>query len=178
MSDQLNLGAQWHDFFLMVGGGAAALAGLVFVAMSINLVTISQDPTHKNRAIGTLTGFTAIFMICSLVLLGDQPLQWVGIEWLIVSAIASFIYIRGYVRAVQKGGSAAGLSIIRTIGGTICYAAQMAGSILLLLGHVVGLYVAAVAMVISFASLISGAWLLIVVAQEDHAKRHSKHERN
>jgi len=38
---------QWHDFFIMVGGGAAALAGLVFVAMSINLTTIAQDPTHK-----------------------------------------------------------------------------------------------------------------------------------
>jgi hypothetical protein len=56
--------------------------------------------------------------------------------------------------------------------------AQMPGSILLLLGYVVGLYLAAVAMVISFASRISGAWLLIVVAQEDRAKRNSKHERN
>jgi len=170
--------AQWHDFFLMVGGGAAALAGLVFVAMSINLVTISQDPTHKNRAIGTLTGFTAVFMICSFALLGDQPLQWLGAEWLIVSAIANFIYIRGYVRAVQAGGSAARLSVSRTIAGAICYAAQIAGSILILLGYPAGLYMAAIAMVISFASLISGAWLLIIVAQEDHAKRHSKLERN
>jgi len=32
---------QWHDFFLMVGGGAAALAGLVFIAMSINLSIIT-----------------------------------------------------------------------------------------------------------------------------------------
>ncbi len=26
---------QWHDFFIMVVGGAAALTGLVFVAMSL-----------------------------------------------------------------------------------------------------------------------------------------------
>jgi hypothetical protein len=26
---------KWHDFFIMVGGGAAALTGLVFVAMSL-----------------------------------------------------------------------------------------------------------------------------------------------
>jgi hypothetical protein len=47
---------EWHDFFVMVGGAAAALAGLVFVAMSLNLATIFQDPTHRFRAIGTLAG--------------------------------------------------------------------------------------------------------------------------
>jgi hypothetical protein len=30
---------QWHDFFVMVGGAAAALAGLVFVALSLNLTS-------------------------------------------------------------------------------------------------------------------------------------------
>jgi hypothetical protein len=29
--------AAWHDYFMMVGGGAAALTGLVFVAMSLHL---------------------------------------------------------------------------------------------------------------------------------------------
>jgi hypothetical protein len=31
---------QWQNFFVMVGGGAAALAGLVFIAMSMNLSII------------------------------------------------------------------------------------------------------------------------------------------
>jgi hypothetical protein len=56
---------EWHDFFVMVGGAAAALAGLVFVAMSLNLATIFQDPTHRSRAIGTLAGFTSVFAICA-----------------------------------------------------------------------------------------------------------------
>lgn len=62
---------QWNNFFLMVGSGSAALAGLVFVAMSINLHIITSDPTHRNRAIGTLTGFTAVFLICALTLVGN-----------------------------------------------------------------------------------------------------------
>lgn len=45
---------QLHDFFIMVGGGAAALTGLVFVALSLNLEIIVKDLTHRNRAIGTL----------------------------------------------------------------------------------------------------------------------------
>ncbi len=47
---------QWHDFFITVGGGAAALTGLVFVAMSLNVSVIARDATHRYRAIGTLTG--------------------------------------------------------------------------------------------------------------------------
>jgi len=45
---------QWHDFLVMVGGGAAALTGLVFVALSLNLNVVTQDATHRYRAIGTL----------------------------------------------------------------------------------------------------------------------------
>ena len=38
---------QWHDFFLMMGSGAAALTGLVFVAMTLNLGEIVKEITHK-----------------------------------------------------------------------------------------------------------------------------------
>lgn len=162
---------QWHDFFIIVGGATAALTGLVFVAMSINLHIITSDPTHKNRAIGTLTGFTAIFLICSLALIGNQNHLSIGIEWLIISAVATFIYIRGYILAVKTGGSEKSLSIGRTIGGSACYAAQIIGSILLIFGHISGLYIASIAMVASFTSLISGAWLLLMGINENQLKR-------
>jgi hypothetical protein len=165
---------QWYNFFLMVGGGAAALTGLVFVAMSINLHTITSDPTHKNRAIGTLTGFSAIFIICALALIGNQNHISIGIEWLAVSLPATYIYIRGYFRAIKMGGSTARLSIGRTISGTTCYVAQIIGSILLISGYIAGLYIAAIAMVVSFISLISGAWLLIMGIYEDNLKQNKK----
>jgi hypothetical protein len=53
----------WHDFFVMVGGAAAALSGLVFVALSINLTTIASDATHRYRAIGTLNGYVSAFAL-------------------------------------------------------------------------------------------------------------------
>lgn len=64
----------------MTGGGAAALAGLVFVAMSINLDVVAQDATHRLRAVNMLAGFTAAFIICALVLTGGQSHQAVGTE--------------------------------------------------------------------------------------------------
>lgn len=145
----------------MVGGGAAALAGLVFIAMSMNLSIITQDATHRNRAIATLTGFTAVFMICALALIGNQNYRWIGVEWLVVTLIPTITYIRVYVRATKTGRSSVGLSIGRFILGTSCYVAQILGSVLLISGYVAGLYIASVAMVLSFAFFISAAWLLI-----------------
>jgi hypothetical protein len=35
---------EWHDFFLAQAGAAGGLAGLVFVAVSINLQEIVSEP--------------------------------------------------------------------------------------------------------------------------------------
>ena len=50
---------QWSDFFILVGTGSATLAGLVFVALTINLRGVAKDGTHRFRAINMLAGFTA-----------------------------------------------------------------------------------------------------------------------
>jgi hypothetical protein len=162
---------QWQNFFVMVGGGAAALTGLVFIAMSINLSIITQDATHKNRAIATLTGFTAVFMICGFALIGNQDYLWIGVEWLVVSLVPTITYIRVYIRAKKMGRSSVGLSIGRFIVGTTCYVAQIIGSVLLISGYTAGLYVASIAMVLSFAFFISGAWLLIIGVYENQSKQ-------
>jgi hypothetical protein len=161
---------QWSNFFVMVGGGAAALAGLVFIAMSINLPIVTRDATHTNRAIATLTGFTSVFMVCALALIGTRNYQWLGTEWLIFSLIPMITYTRAYLRAKKMGRSSVGLSIGRFIIGNSCFAFQIIGSVMLISGYSAGLYVASVAMVLSFAFFISGAWLLIVGVYGDQDK--------
>ena len=163
----------WHDFFVMVGGGAAALTGLVFVALSLNLEVIAHDPTHRYRAIGTLAGFSAVLVTCSLALMGGQGHVAVGLEWLASAGTAMIIYVVGYVRAIRAGLSAVGLGSGRLVVGTACYVAEVVGAILLTLGYVAGLYLAAVAMTALMAFMITGAWLLVEGAhQAMHEPRH------
>lgn len=163
----------WQSFFLMVGGGAAALTGLVFVALSLNLEVIAHDSTHTNRAIGTLAGFSAVFVTCSLVLMGGQNHTAVGVEWLVSAAVAAFVYVRGYVRAIRSGRSAIGLGTVRLVVGTTGYVLELAGALLLSLGYVAGLYLAAIAMTGLIAFMISGAWLLVAGV---HQARHEPGE--
>ena len=161
---------QWSNFFVMVGGGAAAMAGLIFVAMSINHEVIFKNTTHRNRAINMLSGFTAIFMASGLALIGNQSPGMLGIEWLILWLIATCIFINGYVVALRSGMSYIGLNAPRLAGGTICYVAEVAGAILLLLGCSTGFYVAALGIIVLFAFLISGAWLRMIGIFEERTK--------
>ena len=161
---------QWSNFFVMVGSGAAALAGLIFVAMSINHHIIIGNKTHKNRAINMLSGFTAIFMASGAALIGIQSPAALGIEWLILWLIATAIFVRGYVVAIRAGMSFIGLNVPRLAGGTLCYIAEVIAAILLILGYELGLYIAAIGIIILFAFLISGAWLLMIGIYEERSK--------
>ena len=56
------------------------------------------------------------------------------------------------------------------LAGTVCYVAGVIGAIFLILGKSAELYIASVGMIILFAFLISGAWLLIIGIYDDPAK--------
>jgi hypothetical protein len=153
---------QWSNFFILVGTGSATLAGLVFVALTINLRGVAKDATHRFRAINMLAGFTAVFVISALTLMGHQHYLALGVEWLVVSVIALAINTNGYVQAYRLRSSLYALGLVRMIGGSACYLGQIVGSILLILGIEAGVYVGAVALIVTFVYLISGAWLLIL----------------
>ena len=161
---------QWHDFFITVGGAAAAVTGLVFVALSLNLEVVTRDATHRYRAIGTLMNFAGIFVLCSLALMGGQNHVAIGAEWLIVASSACGVFVHGFLRA-RSGGSETNPSLLRTMVGATFYLAQIAGSVVVLFGATAGLYIAAVAMVILGAYSVSGAWLLLVSAHQDERGR-------
>ena len=153
---------KWNDFFVLVGTGSAALTGLVFVAMSINLKGVARDATHRYRAINMLSGFTAVFILSSLALMGHQTYRTLGIEWLIVSVSAAAINTNGYIQGFRLVGSRYALGLVRIVGGSACYAAQIIGSLLLFYGHTAGIYVSAIALIVNFYFLVSGSWLLIL----------------
>lgn len=153
---------QWSNFFVLVGTGSAALTGLVFVALTINLKGVAQDATHRYRAINMLSGFTAVFLISALALMGHQTYRTLGIEWLLVALLAAVINTNGYVQGFRLAGSRYALSPARIAGGSACYLGQIVGAVMLCFGSSAGIHVAAIAVVVNFSFLISGSWLLVV----------------
>src|SRR5437588_3221452 len=100
--------ALWHDYFAVVGTGAAALTGLVFVAMTLHLEEVTGDPVHRHRARTILTGLTAVFIRCALVLMGGQNAQAIAVEIIgVLLVVEAILYnsIRQAARSADNGGS-------------------------------------------------------------------------
>src|ERR1700737_5296636 len=121
--------ALWHDYFAVVGTGAAALTGLVFVAMTLHLDDITRNPVHRHRARTILTGLTAVFIRCSLVLMGGQNGQAIAIEIIGVLVIVEVILSNSIRQAIPN---AAHGGLWGTIGSFPCLALEQIGDVILL----------------------------------------------
>jgi hypothetical protein len=151
--------SQWHDYFFMVGSGAAALTGLIFVAMTLHLGEITSNPVHRHRARTILAGLTAVFIRCALVLMGGQTGEAVAIEVAGVLLVVEYILFNS-IR--QAAGSADSGVLWRSIGSFACLVVEQAGAVVLFFGGAWGLYVVGLGMMSSFIFMVTGAWLLLV----------------
>ncbi len=151
--------ALWHDYFVVVGGGAAALTGLVFVAMTLHIEEITSNPVHRHRARTILTGLTAVFIRCALVLMGGQNGQAVAVELIGVLLIVEVILYNSIRQAARSADAGV---LWRTIGSFACLVLEQIGALILFFGNPAGLYVVGVGMMSSFIFMVTGAWLLLV----------------
>lgn len=72
----------WTDFGVATAGAAAALAGLLFVAISINLERILQYPSLPHRAAQTVILFAMPLCVALLLIVPGQPRDALGGELL------------------------------------------------------------------------------------------------
>jgi len=98
----------WHDFYVMTGGAAAALTGLLFVAMSIHLREIAEDATRRLRARVTLQGLVVALVVSGLALLPGQDVRVFGLEVMVTAlsvVVVGFIQAGAMMRAARHQGS-------------------------------------------------------------------------
>src|SRR5690349_21661461 len=124
----------WREFFLGVSGGAAALTGLGFVAMSIHLNIILNRPALVNRAKGIMTNLTAIFVRCSLAIMGGQSHQAVALELFGICAIAVIMGAVNFLPVLKAPGPVPRASLYRFLGGLLCFGVEMTGAAFLFQG--------------------------------------------
>src|SRR6202158_1488597 len=139
--------SQWHDYFLTVGGGGGALTGLVFVAMTLHLDEIINNPVHRHRARSILAGLTAVFIRCALVLMGGQNAQAVAVELIVVVLVVEAIFYRSIRIAAQDADNRV---LLRAVGSFACLVLEQVGAVVLFFGSSWGLYVVVLGMMSSF----------------------------
>jgi hypothetical protein len=161
----------WRDYFVMVGGGAAALTGLVFVAMTLHLEDIVHHPVHRHRARTILTGLTAVFLRCGLVLMGGQSRQAVAVEIIAVLVVVEVVLYRSLVDAIRTNDRGV---LVRGVGSFACLVLEQIGAVILFVAGGWGLYVVAIGMLSSFIFMVTGAWLLLVGVEATQSQESTR----
>src|SRR3984957_7808794 len=81
--------ADWHEFFSAAVGASAALLGLLFVAISINLKLILKHRHLPGRAAATLGTLLSVLVVCIFGLTPGQSTRALGLEILATGAVVA-----------------------------------------------------------------------------------------
>jgi hypothetical protein len=75
----------WSDFFVTIGGAAAALTGLLFVAVALRPREIRDSPLMVGRARSAFYAFATVVLAALLALAGTDS-RWIGVAQAVVAA--------------------------------------------------------------------------------------------
>jgi hypothetical protein len=161
--------AEWHDFYVMTGGAAAALTGLLFVAMSLHARDIMANRFFSGRAVGTLMSLASQLLISGAALVPGQPLVLFGIEVEVVALFFLAFIVRQILNRETQGPAVAATWTHRLMefgGGTAWIVLFNVAGVGLLFRTGGGLYLLAGVMFFMFAWNIYIAWILITEVSE------------
>ena len=155
--------APWQSFYVMVGGAAAALTGLLFVAMSLHSKAIIAHPLHGTRAVGTLLSLMTLLFVAGTVLI-PQSTMALGIEVEVAALLSIIQTVRGVVATLGTAERRV-RSRLRTalegIGAAVWIVLFVASGISLIAHAGGGLYLLAAVMPFMFGWNVYVAWVLI-----------------
>jgi hypothetical protein len=153
----------WHDFYALVGGAAASLVGLTFIAASIGAGQIAPEHEAGFRVFvtPTMAHFTAILIACLLVMAPFEGVATLGAALLIEGA-AGLGYCAWLWRLARKGGFAAAVDHVDRMWYAMApvfgYTVVVAASIAMIAGLEASLAVLAFGLGLLLIAAIRNAW--------------------
>lgn len=154
----------WSNFFVAELGAAAALTGLLFVAVSINLARILQFPNLPARSAEALLDLLSVVVVSTFALIPRQTATSLGIEiastgfltwlWHTATMARTRKFDKAYVKLSQR------LAVNQPPPLTYILA-----GVLLIAGHPSGMDWLVAAILLSFATGVFGAWVLLIEIQ-------------
>lgn len=152
---------QWHDLYLMLGTAAAALTGLVFVALSLHLRAIGAD--RFQRARGHYLTFRLIYLtvVAAFVLIPGQGDDALGIELLVGGIVGAVV--TGVPLARMRSNLPLTLGFrTRVVAASVAVALNLTAGASLIARRGGGLYFLIAALLLAMVTNVSGAWALLV----------------
>jgi hypothetical protein len=157
----------WGDLFVCAGGATAALSGLIFVAVSVNIQAILEADKDDGRnfltgrALEALAALLTVLVISIVELTPDIHPAVLAAFLLLTAAGSTISPIRAlYVSRGQ--GTPSATMVLRLITATALTFTLAAAGVTLAAGHGGGLFWLPAAFVLAITVAAINAWVLLV----------------
>jgi hypothetical protein len=153
--------SEWTDLFVASAGASAALAGLVFVAVSINIERILRYEGLPERALETVLLLLSVLVVSILGLVPGQSRVALGAELLVEGMLITGAVAALVMRSVPPGArrrwlvTRIGVSALGTV-------PLLVGGASVLAGAGGGLYWTAAGILGGIFGGVGNAWVLLV----------------
>lgn len=158
----------WHDFFVASAGAAAALTGLLFVALSLHIRFIAANPIHRSQARGSLIGLVQV-LVLSLAALMRQPAAWAAIEQVLIG-VFYLVIIGGYqvVTWSRAHWRIPRVSLFRSSYGYLLAIVGIVGGVSIYTRTGPGLYAVAFIVAVIIVWNLRNAWFLLMGVADEY----------
>jgi len=153
----------WSDFAVMLGGAFAALAGLLFVAVSINVREIVGTAGLPARALEALVLLVTPLVVAVVLLVPGQSRRVVGAELVVAAlAVGSVLVLQDRRSRVDDVHSPRGSRLFRVTVDGVVFASVAAAGATVLAGAGGGLYWLVPTTLAALLGGLTNAWVLLI----------------
>jgi modulator of FtsH protease len=166
--------AAWEGFALALAGASAVLAGLVFVAVSINIDRILRTQGLPGRAGESVILLIATVCECAFVLVPHQPVTALAVELIVAGVLTCMVALAILVPALRRPSrQPRSWHATRAISIVACTIPIVLAGFSLLGWLPGGLYWLVGGVLLSIAYATTNAWVLLVEVVRDERYRPS-----
>lgn len=156
---------EWREFNVAMAGATAALAGLLIVAMSVNISKITASTSLSARVAASLAALVLAIIMTALGTAPPQPAWAFGLEALL-GTVAAAVFQAHAVRRILADSEHSPTAAVRfgkSFTGMLPLLAFLGGAVALLAGAAAaGLWLLAIGAILAIVSAIVHAWVVLV----------------
>lgn len=158
------MNSRWPDFYVTIGGAAAALTGLLFVAVSLRPREIRESPVMFGRARSAFYAFATVLLVALLALAGNDS-RLVGLAQMLVAAVV-FVLSAPFTYATWRTGTLNyGRAFVYHAGLAVVALAGILRAVQGVRPHIDAVLASGVLLLLAIA--VSNSWQLVLSYQQD-----------